>query len=270
MSAEYQHLLVETSPAGVQTITLNRPERLNAVNMALAEEIPAAINAASADEAVKVVVVTGAGRGFCAGLDLDPANLQAQMKALNATRQARLDELGWVGRMALAITNCDKPVIAAINGPAAGAGLGLALATDIRLMKQGATVTTGYTRRALAPDAGVSYFLPRLVGLSRATELILSARDISSEEAERIGLTSLTLPADGFEAAVAQYAEQMAGGPPVALTLSKRLCVASLDNDIHTHLRQELSAIKKCFETQDVQEAMRAFIEKRQPNFQGK
>jgi 2-(1,2-epoxy-1,2-dihydrophenyl)acetyl-CoA isomerase len=171
--------------------------------------------------------------------------------------------------MALAIVNCDKPVIAAINGAAAGAGLGLALAADIRLLNVEAVVTTGYLRRGLAPDAGVSYFLPRLIGTSRANELILTARNINSEEAERIGLVSRVLPAEGFQEAVANYAAELAAGPPVALTLTKRLLVASPDTDLHTQLRSELAAIEKCFATEDVNEAMRAFSEKRKPNFKG-
>ena len=161
-------------------------------------------------------------------------------------------------------------MIAAINGPAAGAGLGLALGADIRLIKADTVVTTGYIRRGLAPDAGVSYFLPRLVGASRATELILTARDIGAEEAERIGLASRVLPSEGFGQAVAEYAERLAGGPPVAMTLAKRLVATSLDTDIHTQLRHELAAIQRCFTTEDVQEAMKAYLQKRQPTFKGR
>ena len=269
MTQEYAHLLLETTPDGVRTITLNRPDKLNAVNDRLSTEIYTSMEEASQDDAVRVIVITGAGRGFCAGLDLDPASRTEHMNAMNATRAGRMDDLGWVGRQALALVNCDKPVIAAINGPAAGAGLGLALGADIRLMQQGAVVTTGYIRRGLAPDAGVSYFLPRLVGLSRATDLILTARDISSEEAERIGLVSRVLPADNFAEAVADYAAQLAGGPPIALTLAKRLVATSLDTNLHTQLKHELAAIQRCFTTQDVQEAMKAYLQKRTPTFKG-
>ncbi|MDB5081453.1 MAG: Enoyl-CoA hydratase [Chloroflexi bacterium] len=269
MSQEFSHLLVETTPQGVRSITLNRPEKLNAINDRLSNELPAAIEQASHDDGVRVLVVTGAGRGFCAGLDLDPAVMAEHLAAVNRGRAERLDDLGWVGRMALALVNCDKPVIAALNGPAAGAGLGLALGADIRLMSSKAVVTTGYIRRGLAPDAGVSYFLPRLVGLSRATELILTARDVNAEEAERIGLVSKIIPVENFGAAVAEYAAQLASGPPVALTLTKRLLTASLDRDLPTQLRSEYAAILKCFQTADLAEAMRAFMEKRKPEFKG-
>ena len=262
----YEHLLVETK-GGVQTLTLNRPERFNALNAQLAEDIQAAIAAASADDAVRVIVLTGAGRGFCAGLDLTGA---PRTPFDEQSRHERFDPLGWVGRQALVITSCDKPVIAAINGAAAGAGLSLALAADIRLMAAGAKVTTGYLRRGLCPDGGMAYFLPRLVGASRAAELILSARDLTAEEAERIGLVSRVLPAEGFQEAVASYAADLASGPPIAQTLSKRLLVQSPDLDLPTMLRLELASIRTCFTTEDVREGMTAFLEKRRPAFQGK
>jgi 2-(1,2-epoxy-1,2-dihydrophenyl)acetyl-CoA isomerase len=192
------------------------------------------------------------------------------MAALNESRQARLDDLGWVGRWVLAVTRCTVPVIAAINGPAAGAGLGLALAADIRLMSDAATVTTGYVRRGLCPDAGVTYMLPRLVGAARAGDLILTARDLDAAEAERIGLVSQVLPAEGFAAAVADYAARLAAGPPVALALAKRLLVASPDTDLVAQLRDEVHCIRVCFATQDVPEAMAAFREKRAPRFTGR
>ncbi len=266
----FQHILIETTPDGVRTLTLNRPERLNAVNVALAEELPRAVAEAGADDAVRVLVITGAGRAFCAGLDLDPANLGAWLTDQGATRAARLDDLEWVGRWVLALVECPKPVIAALNGVATGAGLGLSLAADIRLISAGASLTTGYARRGLSPDAGVSYFLPRLVGLSRAADLVLTARDVSAEEAERIGLVSRIFPAEDFAAKVADYAAGLAAGPPIALTLSKRLLASSSDTALVPQLKRELSAIRTCFATDDLSEALRAFSEKRPPRFTGR
>jgi 2-(1,2-epoxy-1,2-dihydrophenyl)acetyl-CoA isomerase len=270
MSVSYEHLLVETTSGGVRTITLNRPEKLNAVNLKLADELPLAVEEASKDDAVRVIVITGAGRGFCAGLELSLENIQASREKKKASRHAALDDLEWVGRWVMAITRCDKPVIAAINGPAIGAGCGLALATDIRLMSDAAVVSTGYMRIGLCPDAGVSYFLPRLVGLSRATELIMTARDVKADEAERIGLASRVLPTENFAAAIAEYAEQLAAGPPIGLTMAKRLLVNSLDTDLMTQLRREVSSIYQCLATEDAAEAMRAFAEKRGPVFKGR
>ena len=270
MSADYQHLIVQTDERGVCTITLNRPERLNAVNVRLSEEIPAAITAAGEDAAVRVVVITGAGRGFCAGLDLDPRNLMEQGILLTDDQTTAHDEYGWVGRQALAVTGCPKPVIAAINGAAAGAGFGLALAADIRLIHTDAKMTAGYARRGLSPDAGVTYFLPRLVGTARAADIIMTARDVDAAEAERIGLVSRVLPAEGFADAVQEYAGRIAAGPPFALAQTKQLLVAAPDTDLDTQLKHELAFIKRCFGTNDVAEAMQAFLEKRSPRFTGK
>src|SRR5260370_27513544 len=201
----YQHILVEPTPDGVRTLTLDRPERLNAVNVALSDELPRAVAEAGADDDVRVLVLTGAGRAFCAGLDLDPANLAYWLQQQGATRAARLDDLEWVGRWVLALVECPKPVIPPINGVAAGAGLGLALAADLRLMSAAASVTSGFARRGLATDTGGSYFLPRLVGLSRATDLILTARDRSADEAERIGLLSPVFPPQAFPPVAPDY-----------------------------------------------------------------
>jgi 2-(1,2-epoxy-1,2-dihydrophenyl)acetyl-CoA isomerase len=269
MSNSYEHIVINTSAEGVRSIKLNRPEKLNAVNVRLSEELPLAIEEASADDSVRVVVITGAGRGFCAGLELTPENVKA-VRDGQQSRQSRVDDLRWVGRWALAIVNCDKPVIAAINGPAVGAGCGLALAADIRVMSETAVISTGYARIGLSPDAGVSYFLPRLVGLSSATELTLTARDIKADEAERIGLASRVFPADNFAENVVAYAQQLASGPPIALTLTKRLLRDSIDTDLLTQLRREISGIMICFTTDDVKEAMTAFGEKRRPVFNGR
>ena len=155
-----EHIIVDTEN-GVRTLTLNRPERLNAVNDKLSTEIIQAIQEGSADDEVRVIVITGSGRGFCAGLDLSDF---AKRDPSTFTRQRKLDDLGWVGHLTLGIVHCDKPVIAAINGIAAGAGLALTLSCDIRFMSASAKVTAGYIRRGLSPDAGMTYFLPRLVG----------------------------------------------------------------------------------------------------------
>ena len=257
-------LLVATSPSGVRTITLNRPERLNAVDPVLADEFPAAINEAATDDAVHVVVITGAGRGFCSGLDLSqPPRLP------NATRVDRLDPLAWVGRWVLSLVRCEKPVIAAVNGAAAGAGFGLALAADIRLVAASARLTAGYVRRALSPDAAVSYFLPRLVGVARATEILFTGRDIDAAEAEHIGLAAATFDDAEFSERVSAYAERLAAGPPLALTLTKRLVAGALDAPLEAHLERELVYIKSCFASTDVAEALRAFGEKRAPRFTG-
>lgn len=230
----------------------------------MADELPAAVSEAASDDAVRVIVVTGAGRGFCSGLDLSqPPTLP------NATLADRLDPVAWVGRWVLSLAYCEKPVVAAVNGAAAGAGFGLALAADIRLVAAGARMTAGYVRRALSPDAGVSYFLPRLIGLARATDILLTGRDVDAAEAERIGLATSVFPDAEFPEKVAAYAERLAAGPPLAFALTKRLVRDAHDAPLEAHLERELAYIKSCFASKDVAEAMRAFAEKRTPRFTG-
>jgi len=263
--SDYPHLHLATTPAGVRTITLDRAEKLNAVNSALATALADALDDAARDDAVRVVVITGAGRAFCAGLDIS-----APPEIPTATLAERLDPYAWVGQWVQHVVACEKPVIAAVNGPAAGAGFGLALACDIRLMAASATMTAGYVRRGLSPDAGVSYFLPRHVGLSRAADILLTGRDVDATEAERIGLASVVAPDEGFAAAASSYASRLAAGAPVAHALTKRLLLHALDQPLDAQLREELVHIKYCFTTGDVREAMTAFREKRRPTFQGK
>jgi 2-(1,2-epoxy-1,2-dihydrophenyl)acetyl-CoA isomerase len=261
----YEHLLVDTAQSGVRTITLNRPERLNAVNPRLADELPYAIEEAARDDAVRVVVVTGAGRGFCSGLDLsEPAKLP------EGNLHERLDPLAWVGRWVVTAVRCEKPLIAAINGATAGAGFGLTLACDIRLIARGARVAAGYVRRGLSPDAGVSYMLPRLIGLSRASEILLTGRDLDAEEAMRVGLVAAVLSDATFAQDVAAYAERLAAGPPIAFALTKRLLATTFETPLEDHLARELTSIKTCFASHDVGEAIRAFTEKRPPAFRGR
>jgi 2-(1,2-epoxy-1,2-dihydrophenyl)acetyl-CoA isomerase len=262
---EMEELVIDTQD-GVRTLILNRPERLNALNDQLRSKMERALTEASADDEVRVVVITGKGRAFCAGLDLVDLD---KRKLSGSSRHGRLDDLGWVGRQALGIVNCDKPVIAAINGVAAGAGFSLALACDLRFMSESARVTAGYIRRGLSPDAGMSYFLPRLVGHTRAAEMIFTGREVYPEEAKRIGLVNDVYLEEEFHKRVMEFAKQLASGPPIAQTLSKRLLTKSLETDLVTLLKQEYSSIKICFETHDVQEGIHAFLEKRNPIFRG-
>ena len=256
--------ILVTSDGGVRTITLNRPERLNAIDPDLADALPHAVDEASRADDVRVLVITGAGRGFCSGLDISsPPRLP------ESTRAERLDPLAWVGRWVIALAACEKPVIAAVNGVAAGAGFGLALAADIRVIASSARLTAGYVRRALSPDTGVSYLLPRLVGASRATEILFTGRDLDAAEAERIGLAAVVIPDESFAEQVRAYATRLAAGPPIAFALTKRLLASSLDAPLEGQLERELAYIKTCFASRDAAEALRAFSEKRTPIFSG-
>jgi 2-(1,2-epoxy-1,2-dihydrophenyl)acetyl-CoA isomerase len=155
-----------------------------------------------------------------------------------------------------------------VNGAAAGAGFGLALAADIRIVAASARLTAGYVRRGLSPDAGVSYLLPRLVGQSVASDILLTGRDVDASEAQRIGLAALVVPDGEFSTAVVAFAERMAAGPPIAYALTKRLIIGDM-GALESHLARELAYIKTCFSSRDVAEAMAAFAAKRAPAFRG-
>ena len=251
----------------VRTIQLNRPEKLNALTADLANAMIAALEEAERDDDVHVIVLTGAGRGFCAGLDLTS---RRDADRDGRSRHERMDDLGWVGRQALVMQRMAKPVIAALNGAAAGAGLSIALAADVRLMAEGARLTTGYARRGLSPDGGMSWFLPRLVGSNRAADLLLTGRDFDAEEAQQIGLVAAVYPDARFREEVARYAADLAARAPIGVMNTKRLLASAFVNSLETQLKLELQLIGQCFATEDAAEGMRAFAEKRQPVFTGR
>ncbi|MFB5192128.1 enoyl-CoA hydratase/isomerase family protein [Alicyclobacillus fastidiosus] len=259
-------LLVEDIGA-IRVLKLNRPHRLNAFDASMSDHLIDALTGASRDDSVRAVVITGCGRGFCSGLDLSRFT---DGSLFPSTRHARLDDLEWVGRLIECVVYNDKPVIAAINGAAAGAGLSLALACDFRYAAQTATLTTGYIRRALSPDAGMTYLLPRIVGHAAATDLILTGRDVTADEAFRIGLVHQVVAPEQLEESALELAERLAAGPPIATTLSKRLLVSTYEVSLVQQLKAELRDLKECLATEDVREGITAMMEKRVPKFQGK
>ena len=194
----------------VALLTLNRPERLNAINDAFRADVEAAMAHALADDAVRALVMTGAGRGFCAGA----AHVASAGGQAAAPSQAdKLDDVLWMGRWALMLQAFDKPLIAAVNGVAAGGGMGLALAADIRIGSDQTRFKTVFAERALGPDCGVSYFLPRIVGYSRAADLLLTSRMVDADEAYRLGLLDRLVPHDNLVAEAMALAAQIAEGP---------------------------------------------------------
>ncbi|HUZ13145.1 MAG TPA: enoyl-CoA hydratase-related protein [Caulobacteraceae bacterium] len=267
---EYQAILVERR-GPVAIITLNRPERLNAIGAAVREEVHAAIEAAGADDEVRAAVITGAGKGFCSGADLSGAAARAGAAAPSAATMAeKLDETGWVGRWARRFACFDKPLIAAVNGVAAGAGMSMALACDVRVGSTAARFKTVFVERNLSPDSGMSYFLPRIVGYSRAADLIFSSRAVGAEEAHRIGLLDrLVAPEALIETSVA-LAEEMARWPPLAVRMAKRVLQHNQDAGFEAALRYESVGITFARKaTADTRESIAAFAEKRQGVYTG-
>ncbi|HXQ13313.1 MAG TPA: enoyl-CoA hydratase-related protein [Caulobacteraceae bacterium] len=268
----YEAILYETR-GPVAIITLNRPERLNAIGAAVREEVHEAIEAAHQDDAIRAAIITGAGRGFCSGADLSGAAARAAVGGgapTPASQSERLDEDGWVGRWAKRFALFDKPLIGAINGVAAGAGMSMALACDVRVGSTNARFKTVFIERNLSPDSGMTYFLPRIVGYSRAADLIFSSRAVNAEEAYRIGLLDrLVAPETLLDEAVA-LANDMAQWPPLAMRMSKRVLQHNQDADLDEALRYESVGLgfgRKA--VNDGKESIAAFAEKRKGVYTG-
>ncbi len=261
----YQELTFDVTEA-VATITLNRPEKLNALNRGLQQDMLEACREARNNDAIRAVVWTGAGRGFCSGADLTGP----RPDAVEPTWQEMMDEDSWVGRQARAVYQIDKPTIAAVNGIAAGAGMSLALAADIRIGSEHSRFKTVFIERALAPDAGMTYFLPRIVGTGNALDMILTSRVVGADEALRMGLLQRTVAHDSLVAEAQSVAAQIAAFPPLAAMMSKRSVQRSLDNSFEDQLRYEIRAIEIGRRaTNDGRESIESFREKRPAKYTG-
>ncbi|HEY1707451.1 MAG TPA: enoyl-CoA hydratase/isomerase family protein [Rhizomicrobium sp.] len=255
----------------VAILTFNRPDRLNAINAALRSETIEAMKEAHADDEVRVLILTGAGKGFCSGADMVAAAETIRKGGIVPNGQnERIDEDGWVGRWAKMFHRFDKPVIAAVNGVAAGAGMSTALAADMRIGSEHARFKTVFIERSLSPDSGMSYFLPRIVGYARAADLIFTSRTVDADEAYRLGLLDrLVHHANLIEEAV-KVANQMTQWPPLALRVSKRVLQHNFEAGIDDAMKYETVGLGQARRaTNDAKEAMLAFTEKRKPKYTG-
>ncbi|MCL6644875.1 MAG: enoyl-CoA hydratase/isomerase family protein [Dehalococcoidia bacterium] len=249
----------------VMLITFNRPERMNAMGGTLLADFLAAIEAGRRDDRVKAFVVTGAGRAWCAGADLQAIGAAGADE--HGRRFAAVDDIGDVGRVVLALHHCDKPLIAAVNGVAVGGGFGLCSAFDIRIASEEARFATVFIKRALAPDCGLSYFLPRLVGPERAAELFYSGRMIDAREALGLGIVSKVVPAEELLPAALAAAREYAAMPPSAMTYTRRAIRRSLDGvSLADQLAFEWAQQKACLGSPEFREGVQAFLEKREPD----
>ncbi|MYD97994.1 MAG: enoyl-CoA hydratase/isomerase family protein [Gammaproteobacteria bacterium] len=261
-------VLHEERTGHVAILTLNRPEKLNALNGKLRDATRETLAGIRADDQVRAVVITGAGRGFCSGADLTAGRPEAAPPP--PTQNDHLDDLGWVGHQALSVYGLDKPVIGAVNGVAAGAGMSLALACDVRVGSNQARFKTVFIERNLSPDSGMSFFLPRIVGYSRAADLIYTSRTVDADEAFRIGLLDRLVAHDELLDSAVALAEQMAAWPPLALRVSKRVLQHNVECDLDSALRFELSSLAVGNRAvNDRRESVAAFREKRKPNYTG-
>ena len=251
----------------IATLTLNRPERLNALGDSLREDLHDAVVKSAADPNVRVLVITGAGRGFCSGGDV-----KAMSERDQAGRGSSLKDKIEPSRDAtiLAMRDCPKPIIAAVNGPAAGAGFNLALACDMRIASTAAKFTQAFVRRGLHPDWGGTYFLPRIVGTAKACELIFTGETLDAAEALRLGIVNAVAAPEELMAKAYALAAKIASGPPIAIRLAKRAIYHNQDCDLRAGLEYETYAQNTCRETEDSKEGVKAFIEKRAPKFQGR
>jgi enoyl-CoA hydratase/carnithine racemase len=260
----YEHILVSESE-GIVTITLNRPEKLNAFIGHMRRDLAEALEQAGSERAVRVVIITGAGRAFCAGGDVE--FMSELMDRHDSEEFGRI--LGAGRRVILAIRKMTKPVIAAVNGVAAGAGCNLALACDFRIASTAATFTESFVKVGLNPDWGGTYFLPRLVTPNKACELFFLGETINAEEAARLNIVNKVVPPDDLQSVTQQLAERLRAAPPIALAAAKQAVYMSEANDLEVMLRYETEAQMRCFESDDGHEGVRAFLEKREPRFTG-
>jgi enoyl-CoA hydratase/carnithine racemase len=257
-------------------LTLNRPERLNAFNPPMLERWVACLEQAQADPAVRAIVLTGAGRGFCSGGDVSRMGAQASAggEADDAGRSTPLQIKeglrGSVQRIPLTLQRIDKPVIAAINGAATGAGLDMALMCDIRFAAAGARLGETYSKVGLVPGAGGAYFLPRLVGTAKALELFWTGDLIDAEEALRVGMVNRVYPAEQLMPKTLEFAERIGNAPPLSIRLIKRAVYQSATLDLATSLDLISSHMTIARSSRDHVEAIAALREKRAGRFEGR
>ncbi|MFF4589043.1 enoyl-CoA hydratase/isomerase family protein [Streptomyces sp. NPDC001388] len=250
----------------VSILTLNRPETLNALTPDQRERLIRLFSEASADPAVRAVVLTGTGRGFCAGADLRGGASTGDRVAGDVARTLREG----AQRLIAAVLDCEKPVIAAVNGTAAGLGAHLAFACDLVLAAESARFIEVFVRRGLVPDGGGAYLLPRLIGPQRAKELMFLGDALTAPDAERLGLVNRVVPDGELEKTARAWADRLAHGPTRALALTKQLVNASLDADRGTAFAAEAAAQEINMTTADAREGVASFVERRAAEFRGR
>jgi enoyl-CoA hydratase/carnithine racemase len=251
---------------GIATITFNRGDKLNALNRDLAVGLSEALTSLEADKDVNVVIITGAGRAFCAGGDLGvigKGHQENDMTELQPLLRAGMHSV-------LKMRSLRQPVIAAVNGPAAGAGMNIALAADIRIASDTATFGQNFSKVGLFPDYGGTYFLPELIGRSRAAEMFYTGEMVDAQTALRLGIVNHVVPATQLEEETQKLARKIAQGPQMSIRAVKQTIFGSVKAALTKALDHEVEEQMKCFQSKDCGEGIRAFMEKRKPKFEGK
>jgi 2-(1,2-epoxy-1,2-dihydrophenyl)acetyl-CoA isomerase len=265
MRTDFQNVLVEQDES-VVTLTMNRPDMLNAINTLLLQELTEAVEAAAHDDAIRCVVLTGAGRAFGAGQDL------TEFGSAHAGGDTHIvsEHLAKYHRLILVIRHMPKPIIAAIQGVATGISLNIALACDMRIAADNVRLLEAFARIGLVPDGGGGYTLPRLIGLGRAVEMAMLADEVSGPEAERIGLVNRCVPLAELDETTRALAKRLANGPTRTYQLIKELMYTSLDIDLQASLHLERQLQEAAYATADHRESVDAFLHKRAAKFTGK
>jgi 2-(1,2-epoxy-1,2-dihydrophenyl)acetyl-CoA isomerase len=265
-TAPTNSVLLETRDHGIATLVMNRPDRLNALNNELASGLNEAFTRLAQDESIRAVVLTGAGRAFCAGGDLTHIRWGRESGDLK-----QLEPLLRSGmQLVLKMRTMPQPVIAAVNGAAAGAGMNIALAADVRMAAEEATFGQNFAKVGLFPDYGGTYFLPQLAGPSKAAEMFYTGEMIDSQTALRLGLVSRVVPAAQLEAEVRTLARKIAQGPAIAISAVKKTLFGSDRQALEDALEKEVQQQLKCFPSEDCAEGLRSFFERRPPKFVGR
>jgi len=258
-------VLLESREGSIMTLTMNRPDRLNALNGDLSTALNESFTRIAADRTIHVVILTGSGRAFCAGGDLAVIG-----KGRASGDDRELAPILRAGMQAvLKIRTMPQPVIAAVNGPAAGAGMNIAIAADLRIAVEEAVFGQNFAKVGLFPDYGGTYFLPQLVGPAKAAELFYTGDMIDAKTALRLGIVNHVFSADRFHTEVHSLAMKIATGPQVAIRAVKQTIFAQDEKTLREALEREVEHQLKCFHSHDCQEGIQAFLEKRSPNFRG-